>query len=846
MRLFFSRLFKYLLVFAILGGWLFSSWPQIFNFPPGVNKAGALDTANGDGLIIYGVSGNTTPQWRKYASSTNSYGAETATVAGSTGNTFILKTSPTKQEAIAGYVTSGGTLQVICYDGTSWTNEWSVTVGGTATTRRFDIAYETNSGDSLVAYGNNGANMGYRTKLGTTGCGTSNWSTASTFTPVRTTGTISWVRLEASPISTSNTIFVAWEDSIGVLSAQSWSGTAWNSDEPAAAFSTLIERVTTAGDSLSFDIAIESQTGNAIIVFSPNNSSANSCTAGTNCAEYSRYTTSWSTVAAVPTVADPLTNVDLASNPNSNEMVFAGIDNNSADLSLAYWSGSAWTGKANQDTSSASPVAGSKLVACGWLTSGAITRSVCTYNDSGTTNVGWVVGNGGTFTTQTDFTPTPSFGSPQKWYNIQPDPINKDSLMFTLSDTNSDLFAKRLVMDATPTFTWTNADGSAALNTTLAQATVGDFHFAYWRFIPTPTFAQSAYRLFNNADSTDVGTALAAQDTAGTLGSTGASFRLRMLLHIGANQLLASAQQFKLQFAQQSGTCDTAFSGETYADVTAATVIAYKDNATPADGATLTANANDPTHGADTIVNQTYEELNNFTNSVAAISSGQDGEWDFSLKDNGATASTAYCFRAVKSDGTVLDTYTVIPQITTAAAGSLSVDIVDGSGNSVASPAVTFSAATFSFSPATTTATFGTSSEKIRVSNTTGTASWTLTAAATSTQAVWYGGSAGTYDYNDPAYSQDGPDADSVGGRLSVDPSGGTITPQSGCTTTGLSTGSATAFSEGVIDSVTLLSAGGTANTGCFWDFTGIALTQSLPARQAVGTYNFQLVLTVN
>ena len=116
----------------------------------------------------------------------------------------------------------------------------------------------------------------------------------------------------------------------------------------------------------------------------------------------------------------------------------------------------------------------------------------------------------------------------------------------------------------------------------------------------TPTFEQSAYRLFNNLDSTDVGTALAAQDTAATLGSSGAAFRLRTLLHIGATQLDLNGQSFKLQFAQQSGTCDTGFVDETYADVTAATVIAYNDN-TPADGAALTANANDPTHGTDKI-----------------------------------------------------------------------------------------------------------------------------------------------------------------------------------------------------------------------------------------------------
>ena len=190
----------------------------------------------------------------------------------------------------------------------------------------------------------------------------------------------------------------------------------------------------------------------------------------------------------------------------------------------------------------------------------------------------------------------------------------------------------------------------------------------FGRPIAPKTYEQAAYRLFANADSTDVGSALATQDTAATLSSSGQAFRLRMLLHVGVSDLFTNEGSFKLQFAQQSGTCDTGFVGETYADVTGVTVIAYNNNATPSDGAALTANANDPTHGGDTIVNQTYEEGNNLTNSQGVVNVGQDGKWDFSLKDNGATAGTAYCLRAVKSDGTVLDTYTQIPQITTAAA----------------------------------------------------------------------------------------------------------------------------------------------------------------------------------
>ncbi|MGB9847749.1 MAG: hypothetical protein ACPLKV_00840, partial [Minisyncoccia bacterium] len=51
---------------------------------------------------------------------------------------------------------------------------------------------------------------------------------------------------------------------------------------------------------------------------------------------------------------------------------------------------------------------------------------------------------------------------------------------------------------------------------------------------------------------------------------------------------------------------------------------------------------------------------------VAAIPSGQDGKWDFALKDNNSSPTVAtYCLRVVKSNGSLLDTYSVIPEITT-------------------------------------------------------------------------------------------------------------------------------------------------------------------------------------
>jgi len=225
--------------------------------------------------------------------------------------------------------------------------------------------------------------------------------------------------------------------------------------------------------------------------------------------------------------------------------------------------------------------------------------------------------------------------------------------------TNDDIYGGRLSL---------MADSSQRIYATWYAATPGDL---FGKPVAPKTFEQSAYRFFNNAESTDVGTSLTlTQDSPATLSSSGAAFRLRMLLHIGVSDLFTNEGSFKLQFAQRGADnqCDTAFSGETYSDVTTSTAIAFYDNPTPTDGSALTANANDPTHGADTIVNQTYEEANNFTNSVAAIPSTQDGKWDFSLIDNSAPAGTTYCFRIVKSDDSLLDTYSVIPQITTATA----------------------------------------------------------------------------------------------------------------------------------------------------------------------------------
>lgn len=198
-----------------------------------------------------------------------------------------------------------------------------------------------------------------------------------------------------------------------------------------------------------------------------------------------------------------------------------------------------------------------------------------------------------------------------------------------------------------------------------------------WNFAPaTPAFTQSAYRFFDNNDGAQVGNnPLAALNATTTLASSSQQFRLRALIHVSNATLSSSGENFKLQYVDKgAGSWCGAPSGGTpsgWTDVTASTLLAYYNNASPADGAAMTASTTDPTHSGDTVVAQTYEEANNFTNSQAAIPAGQDGKWDFSLYDNNAPGNTTYCLRIVKSDGTALGTYSEYPAVTT---GTITLD----------------------------------------------------------------------------------------------------------------------------------------------------------------------------
>lgn len=188
-------------------------------------------------------------------------------------------------------------------------------------------------------------------------------------------------------------------------------------------------------------------------------------------------------------------------------------------------------------------------------------------------------------------------------------------------------------------------------------------------------------------------------------------------------------------------------------------------------------------------------------------------------------------------------------------AGTLSVDIVDGSYVTVGSPSVTMSAKTFSFAclsgGSASTGTFGEATQQIYVKNPDAADNgWTVTLAATAgATAVW--DSAGTdYDFNDSGGSgcTDGGDADSLAGQLTVNPNAGTLAVGAcaSCTTTSVTKGSSAAFVQGTTDSITVLTGASGSDDIGDWKLTGATLSQTIPAEQpAASDYDINMTLSI-
>lgn len=169
--------------------------------------------------------------------------------------------------------------------------------------------------------------------------------------------------------------------------------------------------------------------------------------------------------------------------------------------------------------------------------------------------------------------------------------------------------------------------------------------------------------------------------------------------------------------------------------------------------------------------------------------------------------------------------------------GTLTYDIVDGTGTPVASPSVAFSSTTFNFACQTETATFGTSSQKISIGNPIlGGVKMDINANTPGTD-TWTDGGTNSYAYNNATADAATSTPGCANGQMSI--SGGTFNQTAGANapTYTLPGGSFTGTSP-----VTLLN--NTSTTAWNGELTGYTMSQKIPAEQADGTYSLSMTIS--
>lgn len=122
------------------------------------------------------------------------------------------------------------------------------------------------------------------------------------------------------------------------------------------------------------------------------------------------------------------------------------------------------------------------------------------------------------------------------------------------------------------------------------------------------------------------------------------------------SNVVRSPQWIEAEYRSTNNDMNSFGSEESYASIG---TIGWYNNAAPAHGAAITSTL---LTGSDVL--ESYQEQNSTPVNPNAISTGQQGEWDFSLDFTNAI-STTYYFRIVKADHAPLSTYTYYPTIVT-------------------------------------------------------------------------------------------------------------------------------------------------------------------------------------
>jgi hypothetical protein len=359
-------------------------------------------------MMAYNGSGSNIPRIRTWDQTMWGPWSDSAAPDSDQNYWFDLESGTVrKNEKILGIHDDGFDLNVQVWNGSSWGPVLEhIDVAVLSEYRSFDIAYESQSGDAMVAYFD--ANSGdmfpkYRIWNGTS------WGPQSDSLEVGT-GAICWLVLASNP--QSDEILMVTLDWNNDIWAQVWNGTAWGNN---------ISIEVNAPDNAypCFDAAYESQSGYGFIAWADNSFNL----------KYRRWKGNWTEPEANWGLSPGTTRfVKLASEPNSDYILAARLDD-SSEIAARVWDGSSW-GSSKVVT----PSPKTNTYACfdvTWETK-SDREGIIAYgipNDAPMYRN--VTGNEINDTESTSLDPNPDIGDPN-WIVLESDPQSDDIMMMYL------------------------------------------------------------------------------------------------------------------------------------------------------------------------------------------------------------------------------------------------------------------------------------------------------------------------------------------------------------------------------------------------------------------------------
>ena len=368
------------------------------------------------GLVGYGELGATNSRYREWTGTSFTAEGSVNQPIPLVGNPqwVVIKSSPIKNEKIMAFVSqTTNILWVKTFDGTSWTSNWS-TVLGNSDTRRFDIAYEADSGDAIIVFGDSTSTLKYRTRIaGTWSLVDQNVGTALDNVPLH---------VVAKSRPSSDDIFVGVvtnQGSQGTLYGMRWNGNGWDN---------RVTTTTAPNDKAypTFDIAFERSTGDAFLLWGDNNKNL----------LYREFTTSWGTEQTAYSSLDHNLRWIVADynrqNANSNEIV-VGMQTQNGKLEFGAWTGSSWV---TRPASVNAQDSNNRGISTGFDKSNNKAMFVFVTNTAGNQMSWRTWTNTGGFSSVTAESGT---SGNIKWIQLRPDPLT-NKMMTLYNDVNNDLF----------------------------------------------------------------------------------------------------------------------------------------------------------------------------------------------------------------------------------------------------------------------------------------------------------------------------------------------------------------------------------------------------------------------